>query len=217
MLRYRLAAAAFVLVLVGVDMKPSDHIPQIRFVLNDADGVRWTNDELLGWFNDCLDVMVDLRQDLFGATADHTCSDGAEQTLSQLRQVRFTGVLSSTAGSVTHVNKADMDQFNPSWVNGARGVAINWAPHEVHPLKFYVVPPAEPGNVIKVGFVQKHARLTSLSDSINLPENYGPAIQAFVINRANMKDDEAVNTGRGNAFMQDFMGMIGALNVASGA
>lgn len=212
-----MAVALSALVRNGADVTPNDHLPQIRFVLNDLDGTRWTDTEILGWYNDCLDVLVDLRPDLFGATATHTCTAGAEQSLAQLRQVRVLGVLSGPGGAVTPINKADLDQFNPAWLLGASGVARNWAPHEANPLKFYVSPPAANGQVLSVAFTQAHANLTSLSDTINLPENYGPAIQAFVINRANMKDDEAVNTGRGNAFMQDFMGMVGALNAAPGA
>lgn len=215
--RCHLAEALFAPVQGGADMTPNDHLPQIRFILNDADGTRWTNVELLGHFNDCLAVMVDLRPDLFGATATHTCATGAEQTLSQARLVRVNGVLSGPSGAVTPVNKADLDQFNPAWTLGAPGPARNWSPHEADPLKFYLSPPSNSGQLVVVAFTQAHAKLASLNETINLPENYGPAIQAFVINRANMKDDEAVNTGRGNAFMQDFMGMIGAANAAQGA
>lgn len=209
--------AVFVLLRHGADVKPSDHTPQIRNIINDQLGTRWSDSEILGYFNDCLGVMVDLRPDLFGSTATHTCATGAEQTLNQVRQIRVNGVLSGPSGAVTPMNKADLDQFNPAWTMGAPGSARNWAPHEADPLKFYLSPPSNSGQLVVVAFTQAHAKLASLNDTINLPDNYGPAIQAFVINRANMKDDEAVNTGRGNAFMQDFMGMIGAIKSGPGA
>lgn len=189
-----------------------DIVPAVRLVLNDefASEYRWQDSELLQWVNDCLSAMVDLRPDLFSVVATHQCTAGAEQTLIQPRQVRLTEVIRVVGGNaVWPCDRESLDMFSPSWYSQAGGPAVNWMPHRESPLKFYVSPPALISQQLEVAFVQKHA-VVGMTDTINVSDNYAPAIQAFVIGRAESKDDEQVNSGRMAAFMADFAVMIGA-------
>ena len=187
-----------------------DIIPQARFLLQDEQAVRWTDAELLTWINDCLSVMLGIRPDLFNVLATHSCAAGAEQSLTVDRQVQFQEVVRVVGGTaVLPTSRQVLSSFNPSWFLGTEGPAVNWMPHDESPTKFYVSPPSPAGQQLQVRLVQDHATLVSVTDTINLPENYAPAIGAFVVSRAEAKEDEQVNNGRMAAFMSDFVGMIG--------
>lgn len=189
----------------------ADIIPGARRILNDEDasGYRWSDAELIGWVNDCLDVMVDLRPDLFNSLAVHTCAAGAEQTLNEPRMRGVQNVLRVTGGrAVLTTDREVLDAFNPDWYSIGQSAAVNWMPHPESPYKFYLYPPAPIGQQVDVRFIQAHQEVGA-TDSINVPENYAPAIIAFCVARAEAKDDEQINSGRMQAFLSDFAGMIG--------
>lgn len=191
----------------------TDIIPQVRRLLQDeiASSYRWSDAELLGWITAALDAIVDLRPELFNAQFTHVCTAGVEQELVEPRVRQFQEVVRIVGGpAVTPTSREILDLFNPAWPTTASGAAIHWMPHPESFKKFYVYKPAAAGQQLLVRCVQSHAPITATTDSINLPENYAPAIQAFVIYRAESKDDEQINSGRAQAFMSDFAGMIGA-------
>lgn len=191
-------------------MTPSDVITSARRLLNDEQvPYRYSNDDLLSRINDCLSVLVDLRNDLFVVSAEHTCTAGAEQVcvVDRLRKVvevpRIVG-----GAALWPSDRALFDMFSPGWYQDTAAPAVNWMRH-LDDLKFYLHPPATAGQKVEVRVIQAAAPLTALDQPIPLPANYQPAIEAFVINRAESKDDEHVNTGRAAAFLSDFAGMVG--------
>ena len=194
-------------------MTPQNILPEVRRLLNDEvpANYRWTDAELLGWINACLNAMVDLRPDLFSAQLPHTCAAGPLQEVSFDRVRAVTEVVRITGGKAVHFAvKEALDRFDPTWYTKASGPAVNWLPHPASPRKFYLYPPAPLGQQVDVLFTQAHAPVSAMTDVIDLPENYAPAIQSFVVFRAESKEDEAVNTNRAQAFMSDFAGLIGA-------
>jgi hypothetical protein len=193
-------------------MTPNDILSGVRTLLNDkTPPYRNGNDELLGRINDCLGVMLDMRPDLFITSDEHTCTAGAEQvcTFERLRQVvevpRVVG-----GNALTVADRLTLDQFRPGWYQDTEADAQHWIQHPKSIERFYLYPPSPAGQVVEVRFLQAHAAITALDSVIDIPENYQSAIEAFVVNRAESKDDEHVNSGRAAAFMSDFAGMIGA-------
>lgn len=194
-------------------MTPQDIIPPVRRVLNDenASSYRWSDAELLGWINACINVMVDLRPDLFSAQETHVCTAGPRQEVTFDRVRLVQEVVRITDGAaILPVDREVFDRYNPSWYTGSSGPAANWMPHPASPKRFYLYPPSPAGQHVEVVYIRAHVPITAITDTINLPENYAPAIQAFVVYRAESKDDEQINTSRAQAFMSDFAGMVGA-------
>lgn len=192
-------------------MTPESVIKKARYLLNDETApYRWSDDEMLAWVNECLMAMVDLRPDLFNQLVEHTCVQGAEQQCAAPRLRLVQNVLRVTGGNaVNDTSREALDMYNPSWYTMTPATAVNWMPHPESPAKFYLYPPAPIGQKVDVRIVQAHPVLTSASDSIAIPDNYEAAITAYTVARCEAKDDEQVNSGRMQAFMSDFAGMLG--------
>jgi hypothetical protein len=203
---------------VVLTMTPQDIINSVRIVLNDATvPYRAGDPELLQRVNDALAVMVDIRPDLFTVSAPHTCTDGAEQvcTFPRLRVVQEVPRI--VGGAALRVASRDaLDLFWPGWYSDTPGAAREWMHHPESRDRFYLYPPAVAGQIVEVRFVQSHATL-ALTDTIGVPEQYRPAIEAFVVSRTESKDDEHINTGRAQAAMTDFAMMVGLAAKAAAA
>lgn len=190
----------------------STPIANARRILNDERiQYRTPDSELLAFFNECLGAMVDLRSDLFNVSGTHTCTAGAEQTLTLPRVRDIVDVPRIVGGGVVlPTDRVLLDRFAPGWYADTPAPAMNWMVHPVGQEQFYVDPPAPAGQVLQVMFVQTPAQVTALTDTVPLPENYSAAITAYLVNRVSSKDDESVNSGRAALFMSDFAGLIGA-------
>ena len=188
----------------------TDIFPKVRALLNDeTTPYRWKDSELLGWVDECLDVLVDIRPDLFNSIGEHTCVTGAEQELVLPRVRQFQEVTRIVGGgAVLPTNRVVLDQFKPGWYSDTQAAALNWMPHPESFKKFYLYPPSPDGQVVEVRYVQAHQSLASVSDAINLPENYAAAITAYVVARSEAKDDEQINANRMQQFLSDFDGMV---------
>ncbi|MGN6657484.1 MAG: phage adaptor protein, partial [Achromobacter mucicolens] len=62
-------------------MKVSDVLDRARTVLQDADAVYWESDELPMWLTDGRLEAYRLRPDIYEASEDFTCAEGARQKL----------------------------------------------------------------------------------------------------------------------------------------
>ena len=196
----------------------SNPIANARRILNDARlPFRSDDTELLAFMNECLNVMVDLRPDLFVTQTTHTCTAGAEQTLALDRVRNIQDVPRIVGGAVVlPTSRALLDRFAPGWYTDTPAAAMNWMPHP-RTEKFYVDPPAPSGQVLQVFVTQAPLPLAALSGTVDLNDNYAGAITAYIVNRVSSKDDESVNAGRAALFMNDFAGMIGVKPAANPA
>jgi len=190
----------------------TDIFPKVRYLLNDeTTPYRWKDSELIDWVNECLNVMVDIRPDLFNSQTTYTCTLGVEQVCTFDRMRTIQEIVQVVNGpAVLGTDRQLLDRFRPNWFNDTPAQAINWMPHGESYKKFYVYPPAPDGQQLIVRFVQAHAPLTAATDSISIPENYAPAVTAYVVARAEAKDDEQINANRMQQFLSDFAGMIKA-------
>lgn len=190
----------------------STPIANARRIVNDERiPYRNSDNEYLAFVNECLGAMVDLRSDLFIVAGTHTCTLGAEQTLTQDRVRDVVDVPRIVGGTVVlPTDRVLLDRFAPGWYADTPAPAMNWMMHPVGQEKFYVDPPAPAGQVLEVMYVQTPTQVTALTDTVDLPANYSGAITAYLVNRVSSKDDENVNSGRAALFMSDFAGLIGA-------
>lgn len=192
-------------------MTPQNIITDARYILNDTDATAYRNsdNELLGWVNDLLDIMAGVRPEFFSEIADHTCSTGAEQTLATTRAVKILDVRRVVGGTaILPADKAALDAFSPGWYSEAASAAVNWMPG-ISPLKFYLYPPAANTQHVEVLFVRAPAVLV-IGDTLPIPDNYQMAFVNGVVGYAEAKDDEHVDSNRSAQAKADFVALIGA-------
>lgn len=191
----------------------SDIFARSRDLLQDTDAgaYRWADAELLRWASDCMDSAVDARPDLFIETAQHTCANGAIQTLALDRLRAIAAVPRIQNGSaITLTDRAMLDLFTPGWYGETpSAVPVHWMPHSER-NKFYLYPPVSGAPTVEVEVTRSPAQFTATTDVVPLPDNYLPACASYVASRALMKEDEAAAVAKGQAFLAEFVaGMKG--------
>jgi len=188
---------------------PQDIITEARRILNDTVSTRYrnTDTEMLGWVNTLLDIMVDVRPDLFSKIGSHTCTNGAEQTAAFTRIARVLDVRRVVGGNVIlPADKSVLDAFSPDWYNATPAAAVNWMPG-ISPFKFYLSPPAQNTQSVEVQYAEAPATLT-LTDPVPVSDNYQPALVSGVVGWCETKDDESVNSNRASQLKADFIALI---------
>ena len=192
-------------------MNAQDIIQQARYILNDTDSTsyRQSDAELLAYVNDGISEAAMLAPQLFYATADFTCAAGTEQKLMFANCQALDKIIRIKNGGA--ILKADMDTlsaFNPNWGSDAPGPAVHWFRHPMDPLSFYVYPAASAGQVIELKYV-RNPNIVALTDTItDLSQTLLSALVWSVVAKAEMKDDEHVDSGRAVAAYNQFVAML---------
>lgn len=186
-------------------MQVSSIIAKARAMINDDTQLisnRTTDEELIGWINDALNVLLNIRPGLFTQTIQFTCAAGYQQEVMTDRAVQFIEVV-----GVPRCDRDTLTQFMPNWNNNTiiSGQMTNWMVEPSDPLRFDVYPPAINGAVVTIRIVQSPVKLTSSSDIINLSENYEAMIAEYVAGRSQIRDDEHVNSNRASLLMDRFV------------
>lgn len=183
-------------------------IGKARYILQDEDigAYRWSNPELLGWLNDAVNTVLSVIPSLFHVTVQHTCIAGYRQTIESSRAVSLTEIIGIPAADASVLSS-----FMPGWQSATAGSIDNWMRIAGDPLGFYVYPPSNAGQVLQALIVQSPAPLDDVTDIIQIPENYEPALIDYLVAMAQAKDDESVDMTRMQAFQQTFTARIKGL------
>lgn len=194
-------------------MTPQSIIDDARIILNDTDsgGYRQTDAELLKWVNAGIEETSIIRPEWFQSTQSVLCTAGTvEQSLSFADAQAILRVLGITGGAaLTPFDIAAMDAFNRNWRADTSAAARQWSAYPGDVLKFYIYPKAPAtAQSIDVLYTRNPISL-ALADSItDVPASAKPALVMYVVGKAEMKDDESVNTGRAVAGYQNFVSLI---------
>ncbi len=171
-------------------------------------GLRNSDAVLLGSLNEALSAMVALVPGMFPAQASFSCVHGYLQEIQTERAAVFQEVM-----GLPEADAATVTQFEPGWITGPAGQPENWMRVPGDPLRFMVYPPAAVGSSLVVRFAQAPLALTSLGDVLPIPEHFGPSIVEYIVARAELNDDEHVNSGRAAALLERFASSVRALGV----
>lgn len=191
-----------------------DVIDLARVPLNDADKVRYPDPEMFDYALDGLREMCLIRPDLFAVTKPVTCAAGAEQVLPNNGWF-VIDVLGIVGGKdITESDYETMRAWNPAWRTATAGPALSWMRFPWDKTKgpnnrFYVSPPALAGQQLNAIWAEFDASAYEIGDGVPLPEQYAPALEAYLVARAEAKDDEHVSTARMSAFLQMFQQALG--------
>lgn len=169
-------------------------------------GYRNSDPTLYGYLNDALGAMVSIAPGLFARTGSLACVAGYLQTLDFDRAAGFLKVV-----GLREVDEASLTEYLPGWTTGTPGAPIEWMRATGQPLRFMVYPPAVGGEQLAVDYMRAHDLIGADADLVQVPENYKPALVEYVVGRAELQDDEHVNSQRAVQLLERFTAGVKAL------
>ena len=192
-------------------MKVSDITFRVRTLINDIDGIRWLDNELVSWINDAQKLVAMMRPDASVSIGAKTLDAGTKQTLPTgglrlLDAIRNLGNDGIAAGrAIRIVDREVMDSTNEMWHTATTSAVIkNFIYDNRSPTFFYVNPPAIAGTKIEIMYSTAPAEIvydgtnsgtitSSLATVLALSDIYLDAIVNYVLFRAYSKDAEYAN------------------------
>jgi hypothetical protein len=194
----------------------SDIVSRARTILNDADGVRWLDAELLNWINDGQRMITLVRPDASVTSAAVSLSAGTKQTLPAdalriLDVIRNIGADGSGGRAVRLVDRDVLDTQNPTWhADAGQAVVKNFVYDNRDPKTFYVYPPATAASKVEVMYSKLPVNATALSSELSVADIYADPLLNYVLHRAYSKDAEfAQNFELSVAYLQACNGLLG--------
>jgi len=201
-----------------------DVLDRARVPINDAAKVRYTDDELNSYLNDGILAMVGPRADLFVFDGTMSTVAGTVNQTLPAGGISVMDVYAATAGGVSRgVSRMlfdDIRTFRQTWRTDPAAICQNWLyapqdPDKVSGPAFMIYPQAPAGQVLNVIYLKAPVRVaTALAATTILPiaDTYSVPLQAYVAGRAELKDDEHVNSGRAELLLKTFLEQIAALD-----
>jgi hypothetical protein len=190
-------------------------IADVRTTLVDPDGVRWTDEELLGWLNDAQREIAILRPDacmLIDAiqlAANNTLQELPDTCQRLVKITRNMGSGTTPGAPIRLVDHGELDRVLPTWHTATAAAAVkNYTYDPKSPRSFYVYP--RPASAI---YVEAHMQVApeeiSDSDPIQVDDVYKTAIHDYVVMRAKMKATDVADADYAEAQYQRFLNRLG--------
>lgn len=132
-----------------MSIKVKDILSRVRVLLQDRDegGIRWLDDELVGWFNEAMAEITRLHPESSAVNKVFQLVAGTKQSIpsggTMLLQVVRNFTTESLAGrAVKLVDREIMDRENPDWhTDTAKTTVLRYVFDPLDPRNFYVYPP----------------------------------------------------------------------------
>jgi len=189
-------------------------IDKAHVILHDTTSVRWPDTELLGWLNDGVLELVNIKPDAAAQTAlvRLTPSDTKQTVSGNIIQILNIIRNNSTKKPMRMVDREILDAQIPNWHStvSATNDAIHWCYDELNPKVFYVYP-AVSGSTVDVLMVYSQAPASiTVGQTIPVDDTYAPALLNYILYRAYSKDaDYSANKDRMMNAYQSFMSSLG--------
>lgn len=191
----------------------NDVLVRARNLLQDQDGVRWIDDELLRWLNDAMREIVLLKPDSYSTrNSAFACVQGTLQNLpaTGLQILDVTRNTGTSKRAIRVVSRYILDAENPDWHGETPVSEVRVFTYDDRaPTSFYVYPPATAGLNVEILYSTAPPAATLVGD-IALNDIYVGAIVDYVCYRAFSKDAEyAQNSNRAETHYVKFMNSLG--------
>lgn len=191
----------------------ADILVRARNLLQDQDGVRWVDDELLRWLNDAQREIVLLKPDSYSTrNSSFACAQGTLQALPAdgLQILDVTRNTGASKRAIRLVSRYILDAENPDWHGATPASEVRVFTYDDRaPTSFYVYPPAETGLSVEILYSTAPPAAT-LVGNIALNDIYVGAIVDYIVYRAFSKDAEyAQNSQRAENHYAKFMNSLG--------
>ncbi len=194
----------------------SSIIDKARIILNDPNGTRWGEAELLDWLNDGQKEAVRVKPDINPVTTVIRLVTGTRQTLSGIvfiDVIRNMGEDTTTPGKAARkIIKGTLDEMLPGWHSSPESSEVTFACAEINnPRVFYVYPPQPSSNQGSLEVVQSEIpiKIPTIDDPITINDVYETALIDYVLSRAFGKDAEYAAEGdKAMTYYQKFISAI---------
>ena len=204
-------------------MQASAIITRARTVLNDSDGTRWTDSELISWINSGQRVIVLVRPDSTSENTTLTLAAGTKQTLPAdgsrlLDVIRNIGANNAAGRAVRYVDRETLDVLS-DWHTHAQADTIkNWVYDGRDPTHFYVYPPAKNTSKLEILYSKNPTDATTSSSVLSIQDIYEDPLLNYVLHRAYAKEAEyGQNAALSSGYLQACFGMLGVKTTKDGA
>lgn len=193
-------------------------IATVRQTLVDleAGNYRYTDAELLAYYQDGLREVCVYRPDEFAQFTTMQCVEGVEQTAPADAQVLIDVLGVVDGDEITEADYAAFRAWNPAWRSVPAGPAEMWmrVPSDSNKrpdTKFFVYPAAVgAGQSLRICIATlSGVSALNVTDVCPIAERYVPALEAYMIFRAESKDDEHVVGERAALFRTGFEALLG--------
>jgi hypothetical protein len=189
-----------------------------RDTLNDDAKTRYTDAKALQYYNDGMHELAIMRPDLFTQIGDITCIAGTcDQTLPP-GGMFVIDIYSIKGGAAVDFCELDtLRTFRPTWRADPAAPAQNWLRRPQDPSKqnnpVFMIYPQAPANQTLTGeFPIAPARVLIANVGtalLPIADPYQVPLQAYIIFRAESKDDEHVVSERAAMFRNAFQTLVG--------
>lgn len=186
-------------------------VNRVRRLLQDAEGTRWIDAELVDWVNDAQREVVLLKPDASAVTESFACATGTKQMLpaGAVTLLDVTRNLAGTQRAVRYVSRHVLDSELPTWHAATPSAEIrHFVFDERQATTFYVYPPAVATTPIEVVYA-KSPTDTTLAGNLTLPDVYANIVADYVMYRALSKDaDYAGNQDLALSYQSRYMAAL---------
>jgi hypothetical protein len=176
-------------------MKGIDIVNRARLILNDADGIRWTNAEYATWINDGCRFIALLRPDSCVVNGPMNLVAGTKQSIAALNPsgLRLLDVVRAvnTGRAIRLTDRETLDTQIPNWHAATAAVPTNYVFDNRDPKTFYVYPPAIANTPVEIIYSRNPVEVTEASMStvdLSVDDIFMDPLLNYVLHRAYSKD-----------------------------
>lgn len=181
----------------------SDIGDRVNYLLKEAEIAeadrRWRDAELLLWINDGQKEIVRMSPKATAHVATFTCVAGAKQTIGTSEYMLLR------VHSLPPFDRDVLDRFSPGWEDEATETPLEYYyDPERDRQNFYVNPPADSGQTIRVTLSAVPNEVANITYAISLGDDYIAPLALYVAHRAMSKQAEYGNAGLAASFLEQF-------------
>lgn len=174
---------------------------------------RWTQDDLVKYYNGAVAALATYRPDIFATTKTVTCVAGTRQAL-PVGARRLIEVERNTMGrKLRYCERGVLDDMDPDWMRSTGSTeAEAYSYDETNPSVFWLYPGVAANTQVDVVASVMPEQVSV--DQISQPLPFDPAFHTpcmdWIIYRAYMRDaDDTANSTRGQMHLQAFAQYLG--------
>ena len=191
-------------------------LDKAQTILQDTSGVRWPDEELLGWLNDGQREIVIYKPNASVKNQAVALVAGTKQTLPadgvQLIDLPRNMGNGSTPGRAIRITMREvLDAQVPNWHALTQSTEIKHYTYTLlDPKTYYVYPPAVAGTQVEMVYTATPANVGSTASAITIDDIYQTVLLDYVLYRAYSKDTEYAPDGnRAAAHQNAYLAAIG--------
>lgn len=188
-------------------------------ILKDANHVRWTDAELLLWYNDAVRDTVQFDTAANSKHVTQILAAGARQSIpaDAVALLDVAGNINADGSHGSQIFMCDrkaLDAFMPKWQAGSQKTSVQNAMYDPGDRKtYYVYPPVAAGTKIEIvhSFIPSEAT-NAASDDIALDPQYFTPLLDYMLWRAFSKDSEnPASKARADSHSSAFQSALAAI------